>query len=401
MPGAIRTKEKCPKCGKGFSLFSRAGMICKKCKTTPQKFFIDLPWKGRRAKLYSDKSGRALDSYSYAQEVLTVIHNEVRNKTFDPSRYFRAELVRFHFENIAQLWLEDKKRDAAQGLRALSYIRELEAYNTRYFGFFRGRDIREIRRIDIDEFSKSLPDHLSPKTIKNIFIALKNLFHEAHRKEIVERVPSFPTISVPEYTGWKWIPAETQIAILQAIPEQDRPIFAFLFLHGCRIGEVRALKVKDIELQTGTIRIRRAWDMDKLRESTKQKRQNVIPIHPEVRGYIEEVCKSCLPEAFLFVNKRTGKPYGDDSLRKTWARALKAAKAEHVCLKDASRHSYASQLVNSNVPLNIISRLLGHSSLKMTQRYAHENLPSLMAASSKLTLAEVVPITKKEGLGTT
>jgi site-specific recombinase XerD len=52
----------------------------------------------------------------------------------------------------------------------------------------------------------------------------------------------------------------------------------------------------------------------------------------------------------------------------------------------ASRHSFASQLVNSGVSLFKVSKLLGHSSTKMTEKYSHANIDSLRVELSKLSL---------------
>jgi integrase len=399
MKGTIRTKDKCSKCNKPFAHIEKVGFICKKHETMPKRFFIDLFHDNKRIKIYSDRTGQVLDSYQRAFNLLSSINTELTEHSFDPSKYVKVELERFYFSNVLQMWLDEKQKDVDQGLRSFSYVKELKAYTERYFKpFFSNKDIRDIRRYHIDQFKASLPDHLSPKTIKNIFISLKNLFNAAYRKEIIARVPSFPVITVPEYSGWKWIDAETQIKILDALPSSDRPIFVFLFLHGCRPGEARALKVKDVDLASKTIRIRRTFSLNQLRETTKQKRQNIIPAHPELMPYIEDVLKSSLPEAFLFVNQRTGKPYNDETLRKIWHRALKKADLQNSGLRlyDASRHSFASQLINANVPLNIVSRLLGHSSLKMTQRYAHESADSMKLAMRNLTLSTVPKLSLKE-----
>ncbi|MDA8163286.1 MAG: tyrosine-type recombinase/integrase [Desulfobacteraceae bacterium] len=390
MKGAIRYRGNCRNCGGDFLFIRKLGFICPECKTRPERFYLDLPWAGKRVRIYSDKQGQPLDTYDRARGLQAHINAEIKSHTFDPSRYLKAELSRFYFSAVAQIWLKEKLKEVEQGLKAYSYVKELVAYNDRYFGpFFKDKDIRDIRRYDIDEFKASFPAHLSPKTIKNIFIALKNLFITAHRKEIIERVPSFPEIHVPEYTGWKWIDAETQVKILDVIAEKHRAIFVFLFLHGCRPGEARALKAKDIDFQTGTIRIRRTFSLNKLRETTKQKRQNIIPIHPEFAPYLKEHLKLSLPEAFIFMNPITGKPYNDETLRKIWHRGLKASNLEksNLRLYDASRHSFASQLVNSSVPLNIVSKLLGHSSLKMTQRYAHESIDTMKIAIQNLSLS--------------
>ena len=57
-------------------------------------------------------------------------------------------------------------------------------------------------------------------------------------------------------------------------------------------------------------------------------------------------------------------------------------------LYDASRHSFASQLVNSGTSLFKVSKLLGHSSVKMTEKYAHQHIDSLRAELSKITLTQ-------------
>ncbi len=46
-------------------------------------------------------------------------------------------------------------------------------------------------------------------------------------------------------------------------------------------------------------------------------------------------------------------------------------------LYDATRHSFGSQLFNQNVPLNKVSKLLGHTNTKMTEKYAHHEPESL------------------------
>jgi integrase len=62
-------------------------------------------------------------------------------------------------------------------------------------------------------------------------------------------------------------------------------------------------------------------------------------------------------------------------------------------LYDASRHSFASQLVNQNVPLKKVSKLLGHSSTKMTEKYAHHELESLRPGLSLMPLKKKQTVT--------
>jgi site-specific recombinase XerD len=104
-------------------------------------------------------------------------------------------------------------------------------------------------------------------------------------------------------------------------------------------------------------------------------------------GYIEDRVRNSLPEAFLFINSTTGKCYSEKKLRKVWKQVRgKAGISSGLRLYDASRHSFASQLINSGVSLFTVSKLLGHSSTKMTERYSHANLDSLRTVLSNISL---------------
>lgn len=60
----------------------------------------------------------------------------------------------------------------------------------------------------------------------------------------------------------------------------------------------------------------------------------------------------------------------------------------------ATRHSFASQLVNSNVSLFKASKLLGHSSVKMTEKYSHSNIENLKTDIQKLSLLQKATVTR-------
>ena len=73
------------------------------------------------------------------------------------------------------------------------------------------------------------------------------------------------------------------------------------------------------------------------------------------------------------------------SVRKSFATALKLSKIQDFKFHDL-RHTFASQLVRSGVDLYVVQKLLGHTTPKMTQRYAHLCSDQLKHAIEKIDI---------------
>jgi site-specific recombinase XerD len=108
--------------------------------------------------------------------------------------------------------------------------------------------------------------------------------------------------------------------------------------------------------------------------------------------FLTERVKNNLPEAFIFSNPRTGRPYTESSLDRVWRGVRDDLDIKGIRLYDATRHSVASQLVNSGSSLFKVSKLLGHSTIKMTEKYAHEHVESLRSDLEKLSLKRTVTV---------
>jgi len=73
-----------------------------------------------------------------------------------------------------------------------------------------------------------------------------------------------------------------------------------------------------------------------------------------------------------------------------WHAVRKEAKLDaSLRLYDFTRHSFASNLINSGTTLFKVSKLLGHSSTKMTEKHTHSDVENLRADINKLTLKTV------------
>jgi integrase len=329
----------------------------------------DLHWNGQRIRIFSDKQGEVLDSYQRALNIQAKINVEMDENVFDPSRYLVADQAKFVFDNLIKRWVTEKEREAQKGNLASSYVDKIKIYVENYIlPHFKGKDARDLRTIDIKEFYRQMPERLSPKYSKNILNAFENFFNTLIEDEIIEKKPTFPSISVPERPT-VWCTRETQDKIINFIPERHRPIFFFLTRQGLRPAEAAVIKWGDIDLANGILTVRRTLSNRRVAERTKGKTVRPRLLHPGVLQIIRSLPRG-LPNVFLFLNPNNRRPYQIYTLERIWNKACEEI-GVGITLYGATRHSVASMAASSGVSINIIKEVLGHSDFRTTMRYSH------------------------------
>lgn len=155
----------------------------------------------------------------------------------------------------------------------------------------------------------------------------------------------------------------------------------FLCCHGVRTGELRSLKHIDIDLKNDTVTIRWSFSGTQLRETTKSKRQRIIPLDEIWKEIYLSRLQVLDQEAFIF--HKGGKPLSATWLTKQWRKACEKVGVEPITLYQGTRHSLASQASNRGVSLYLIGKQLGHSTTKMTQGYSHVATNALREVSRR------------------
>ncbi|WP_019895285.1 site-specific integrase [Hydrogenovibrio halophilus] len=145
-------------------------------------------------------------------------------------------------------------------------------------------------------------------------------------------------------------------------------IVSMLLLTGARKNEVLTTKWEDFDLE------RRIWTI----EFTKAGKTRHVPLSDGVITLLSQVPKieNC---DWVFANPDTQKPY--KHIFYAWDVVRKRAGLEELRIHDL-RHSFASFLVNGGRSLYEVQKLLGHTQIKTTQRYAHLSHDSLLSAAS-------------------
>jgi integrase len=138
-----------------------------------------------------------------------------------------------------------------------------------------------------------------------------------------------------------------------------KPMVTLALNTGLRRGELLALKWIDVNLDNKQVTI--------TSKSAKSKKARNIPLNDSTHMTMMQWSKQRQANTFIFCNSN-GKPL--TSVRKSWATVLGLAKIEGFRFHDM-RHDFASQLVMKGVDLYVVKELLGHSSIQVTERYAH------------------------------
>jgi len=125
---------------------------------------------------------------------------------------------------------------------------------------------------------------------------------------------------------------------------------------GMRKSEILNLKWKDVDFQNNLIVL----------SDTKSGKTREIPLNNTMREVLLSVPRY-LKSDYVFCN-RDGKPYRQ--LRVSFRNGLRRAGISDCTFHDL-RHTFASYMVMNGVDISTLQEILGHSSITITQRYAH------------------------------
>lgn len=148
---------------------------------------------------------------------------------------------------------------------------------------------------------------------------------------------------------------------------RDRALYTLLWRTGLRISEALDLMPKDLDLDRGRLTVLRG----------KGGKRRVVGMDErtvaEIQRWMDKRAKLGVDRdqvVFCVVGKpTTGKRMYSACVREQLRDAAKRAGIDRRVAPHQLRHTFASELAAENVPINVISRLLGHSNSGTTARY--------------------------------
>jgi len=194
------------------------------------------------------------------------------------------------------------------------------------------------------------------------------------RLDSPRRAPRFP----------KTLP-EGDVEALLAAPDaktalglRDRAMLEVLYASGLRVSELVALRLFEVNLDAGVVRVVGKGDKERLvplgEEAVECLRRYLAEARPKLLGG-----RSC---DTVFVTER-----GAGMTRQAFWHNIKRYGARAIPGKHLSphvlRHAFATHLVNHGADLRVVQMLLGHADISTTQIYTHVARERLKALHSK------------------
>lgn len=277
------------------------------------------------------------------------------------------------FIEFASGWLERIKIRVTPGTHK-EYASKIE---NKFIPFFGGETLlTSIYSEDLEKLLIYLNElGFVPKTINLYITLIKQIFKDAYEHNYISEDPTkrLKLIKIPEGKFNYWEKEDIEYFIKHA---QDWEFFDFAMMAintGMRIGELSALRPRDINFEQNQIRVTRSLKKDSSFGTTKGKTHRSIPMNKRVRSILEKRVKSLSPDDLIFTHKGKVINIGHftDRYWKPFIRKIKVKK--EIRFHDL-RHTMASNFMmqkHSHANVFILQSLLGHADIKETMKYAH------------------------------
>ena len=163
---------------------------------------------------------------------------------------------------------------------------------------------------------------------------------------------------------------EEQIFALFSVISDNRDIaiFTLMFECGLRVGEVRALSLEDVLLESPP----------RLKIHGKGGRQRMVYLPPPALSTLTDwlTSRPVTKDRAVFISQR-GRRLSVNGIQFIMKEYCQQAKVQVTCHQ--FRHAFGRRMAEASMPVTSLQKLLGHRSPRTTQRYVNLSNPALQA----------------------
>jgi integrase len=214
---------------------------------------------------------------------------------------------------------------------------------------------------------------LSNNSKNHIMVLLHGVFARACK---VWKLPVNPVAAVERYPTRLsgdievFSPEEVWALVRAAETEQDAALFLTAAFTGLRLGELIALRWRDIDFAGSLVRVRSRWSVGAL-TTPKSGKVRSVPLAPEVAQALAKLAQRELfaGEDDLVFAGTVGDYLDDSALRRRYKRALKRAGLRRLRFHDL-RHTFGTRMI-AKADIRRVQEWMGHADVQTTMRYLH------------------------------
>ena len=292
----------------------------------------------------------------------------------DPDR--PASLDELTFTQFATVWEERRGRELANAYDNKHRLQKMCSFQLPGASpptTFGQKPLTSITTDDVEAYrDHRKSQRLSTVTVNHDLRLLRKMFNWGIRKGYLERTPfkigTEPAIrlerEIPRHRRFEGDDDEQRL--LAAANPYLRAVIIAMLDTACRPGEIFNLQVRDVSMTRRELTIRAVTE--------KTRRERILPISKRLLAVLElrllDPAGHPLPQdAYVF-----GNVLGEQakSVRTAWNNTCEAIGLEGFQLRDL-RHEAGSRFDEAGIPINYVSRMLGHTNLTTTSRYLNIN----------------------------
>ena len=271
-------------------------------------------------------------------------------------------------EFIDRIWLEEGlARNTLD-----SYRQDLSHFSI-WLAKEASKDLLQAEQFDIQRYLAFKFPNSKPRSVSRLIASLRRLYRFALREN---RIAVDPTLQIESPKLPRSLPkslSEDDVVALLNAPNlnepmglRDRAMLEILYASGLRVSELVELKVTEVSLSEGVVRV-----------TGKGSKTRLVPMGEVAVDWISRYLNEARPAILekrlsdsLFVTQR-----GSSMTRQAFWYLIKRYALVAGIHKPMSphvlRHAFATHLLNHGADLRVVQMLLGHSDISTTQIYTH------------------------------
>lgn len=270
-------------------------------------------------------------------------------------------------------------------LEYCTYRKELDtktikAYRIDLTQFFSYVQSAEPEKETIEQYITDLHKKYKQKTIKRKIASIKAFYSYLEEEELVEQNPFrkikvkfketiilpriIPREEIEQLLNYIYASISSLSGIQYKHTLRDASVIEVFFATGARVYEISNIRVENINLNSGLIRIMGKGGKERYIQISNTAVLDIL------RKYYAENEPEIKKSGYFFINNR-GNRYTEQSIRFMLKKYTLKAGIQRTITPHMFRHSFATYLIEEGVDVSCVQQILGHSSIKTTQIYIH------------------------------